>query len=312
MNVQTPKQEFKRLLSNLMRPFFLAQKDGYAALSKIKYLETFVETFLERLIPLAPEWQRSILSNLSVVIEGFDEADLEEKKQKIEKALSLLEEIRRPLPQWEILFTSLEKIPLFTKRWQRVFKKKGFHFLEDVLYFLPNRYEDFRYIKPISEVRPGETILVKGKIVASGLLPVKQGRKRLYKVVISDGTGYLAGIWFNYQLSYMQTEFKKQREVVFFGEVKTYGGEKIIQHPEVKWEVEEFVPAIVPVYPELNGLYPKQVRNFMQKVAEKYTQYLGNPLPSSLQRKYKLPALWEAVYYLHLPPINTSIQALNQ
>ena len=87
MNVQTPKQEFKRLLSNLMRPFFLAQKDGYAALSKIKYLETFVETFLERLIPLAPEWQRSILNNLSVVIEGFDEADLEEKKQKIEKGI---------------------------------------------------------------------------------------------------------------------------------------------------------------------------------------------------------------------------------
>ncbi len=312
MHTQAERQEFKRLLFTLMRPFFLAQRDGYAALGKIKYLETFVGMLLERLIPLAPEWQRPVLNSLPAVIKGFDEADLEEKKQKIEKAFSLFEKIRQPSPQWEVLFTALEKIPLFTKRWQRVFKKKGMCFLEDVLYFLPNRYEDFRHIKHIREVKPGETALVKGKIVASGILPVKQGRKRLYKVVISDGTGYLAGIWFNYQLSYMQTEFKRQREVVFFGEVKGYTGEKVMHHPEVKWNVEEFKPAIVPVYPELSGLYPKQVRNFMQKVAARYAHYLGNPLPAFLQRRYKLPALWEAVYYLHLPPIDTSIQALNQ
>ncbi len=311
MPVQVERQEFKRLLFTLMRPFWLAQRDNYAALDRIRYLETFVEALLERLIPLAPEWQKSILGKLPTVIKGFDKANLEKKKQKIKMALCLFEQLRSPLPEWEILFTSLDKIPLFTKRWQQAFRKKGVSLLLDVLYFLPNCYEDLRYFKKIAQVKPGETVLIKGKIVAAGLVSVKQGRRKIYKVIIKDETGYLSGIWFNYKIAYMETEFKVDREVIFFGEIRAYGNQKVMPHPEVIWDIKDFNPQIVPIYPELKGLYPRQVRNFMQRVVKKYAYYLGNPFPEEIQKEYQLPSLWEAVYFLHCPPANISIKALN-
>jgi len=311
-DTKVEKNSISALLSTLLRPFLLAQKNQYAALDKIKFLEVFVATHTEKLMPLAVPWQQAILRDLNTVIKGFDTADYEEKKKKIEQAISLIQQFINPLPQWEVLLTALEHVSLLTPRWQKIFRKKGFVFLEDILYFLPTRYEDHRQIKSIKEAQPSQTVVVQGKIVASGLVPVKRGQRKLYKVIITDGTGYLAGVWFNYNLKYMQTEFKSGKKVIFMGTIHRYGLEKIIHHPEVSWETTEIKPEIVPVYPEVNGVYPRQVRNLMQRIVDKYAHFLGCPLPAYLREKYHLPPLWEAIFYLHCPPVHVSIMALNQ
>lgn len=296
----------------LLRPFLLAQKNQYAALDKIKCLEVFVATHTERLMPFSTPWQQAILRDLNTLMKGFDTADYEEKKKKIEQAISLIKQFINPPPQWEILLTALENIPLLTKRWQKIFRKKGLVFLEDLLYFLPTHYEDHRQIKTIKEAQPGETVVVQGKIVASGLVSVKRGQRKLYKVIITDGTGYLAGVWFNYRLKYMQTAFKSGKKVIFMGTTYRYGLEKVMHHPEVSWESAEIKPEIVPVYPEINGVYPRQVRNLMQRIAEKYAHFLGCPLPHYLREKYSLLPLWKAILHLHCPLLDASISALNQ
>jgi len=265
-----------------------------------------VNTLTQKLVPSSAPWQQEILKHLNQVIRGFDHVPDKEKRKKIEKAISLIQYLIHPSPQWEILLSSLENIPLLTPKWRKIFKKKGIFTLEDLLYFLPTHYEDHRHFKYIKDIQPNQTVVVRGKIIVSGVLPVKQGRRKLYKVVISDGTGQLAGVWFNYQLKYMQAEFKPGREVTFSGLVRHYGWEKVIHHPDVSWD-REIKLEIVPVYPEIDGIYPKQ-----QRIILKYVHFLGCPLPLSLRQTYKLSPLWEAVFHLHHPPANVSVRELNQ
>ena len=270
-----------------------------------------MNTLTQKLVPSSAPWQQEILKHLNQVIRGFDHAPDKEKRKKIEKAISLIQYLIHPSPQWEILLSSLENIPLLTPKWRKIFKKKGIFTLEDLLYFLPTHYEDHRHFKYIKDIQPNQTVVVRGKIIVSGVLPVKQGRRKLYKVVISDGTGQLAGVWFNYQLKYMQAEFKPGREVTFSGLVRHYGWEKVIHHPDVSWD-REIKLEIVPVYPEIDGIYPKQTRNLMQRIILKYVHFIGCPLPLSLRQRYKLSPLWEAVFHLHHPPANVSVRELNQ
>jgi ATP-dependent DNA helicase RecG len=299
------------ILETILRPFLLAQKNDYAALNKIKFLETFVKNLIEKNAPLFTSWQQRGLEDLKQLIRDFDRAKYEEKKKKVAETITLIKRLINPPPQWEILLTSLENVPMLTPKWQKAFRKKEIFSLEDLLYFLPIHYEDYRHFKLIKEAQPNQSVVVGGEIVASGLLAVKKGRRKLYKVVISDSSGKLVGVWFNYQLKYMQTEFKPARQVIFSGIVHLYGMEKVIYHPEVVWE-KKIKPQIVPIYSEISGVYPRQLRNLMQKIIAKYAHFLGCPLPVSLRQRYNLSPLWEAVFYLHFPQLKASIVALNQ
>jgi len=304
-------ESFEKLIEKLLRPFLLAKRNNYAALEKIKFLESFVSIMIEKLMPLSAPWQQTILNQLRNIIKGFDTASRLEKQNKVDQIIKLIKNLYQPPPCFEVLLTAIDNIPLLSTRWKKIFQKKGLFSLEDLLYFLPTRYVDHRHFRRIEELKPEETAIIQGKIIASGITPIKQGERKLYKVVISDGTGYLSGVWFNFKLKYMQKEFKPGRTVTFIGTIYQYGGEKIIYHPEVNWK-KEIKPEIVPIYPEIDGVYPKELRHIMQKIALNYASFLGCPLPEEIRKEYNLLPLWKAVLSLHTPEINTSVSALNR
>ena len=80
-----------------------------------------------------------------------------------------------------------------------LFAHKGLHTILDLFYFTPIRYEDRTKITPINRAEEGNKALVRGRVLYGKEERFIRNRKRLYKIVISDGEGRLELLWFSYK-----------------------------------------------------------------------------------------------------------------
>jgi ATP-dependent DNA helicase RecG len=92
----------------------------------------------------------------------------------------------------------------------------GIQTVEDVLFHLPLRYEDRTQIKPIAELRVGETVLIEGAVQSA---EVKFGRRRTLVCTFSDGTGTVMLRFFHFYASQQQS-LKPGVRLRCFGEVR--------------------------------------------------------------------------------------------
>ena len=107
-------------------------------------------------------------------------------------------------------------------------KLYGIEIIIDVLYHIPRKYLDRTNIKMINQTKIGEQAVVIGKVVSKNMKIL--GKRRLFQVTISDGTGELQCIWFN-SLSWIIEKFKINDQVAAFGKIEFYNGLKIT-HPD--------------------------------------------------------------------------------
>ena len=63
----------------------------------------------------------------------------------------------------------------------------GIQTIENLLYYFPFRYEDFSEQKKIIDIRPGETVTIRGKITEIKNPPTR-GRRHITEVYIEDET----------------------------------------------------------------------------------------------------------------------------
>src|SRR4030042_6128236 len=113
--------------------------------------------------------------------------------------------------------------------------KKGIYTVEDALYFLPRRYDDRRVITRIADAAGyGDCQTVMGKIVSISIVPYQGGRKKFFKMSVSDTTGVLTAKWFHFNYRSMMSRFKKNDHVILSGQIKFYGLQKEVHHPEIE------------------------------------------------------------------------------
>ncbi len=73
----------------------------------------------------------------------------------------------------------------------------GLRTLGDMLYYYPNRYEDYSQLKPIKSIWYGEQLTVIGTIQSVTTRPIRNGASTIVEAVLSDSTGTLRLSWFN-------------------------------------------------------------------------------------------------------------------
>ncbi len=197
------------------------------------------------------------------------------------------------------------------------FSKKGIVTIYDALYFLPIRYEDRRNIKKISHLIPGKREVVLGEIIAAG----DSGyRKKIFEVIVGDGSGFLSAKWFNYNIRYMRNIFKKGKKVLLYGEVQVFGGKREIIHPDVEivdGEDESRNDSInfnriVPVYSEIDGLYQKVIRRIMKRIVDENLDFLIDPFGEEILKRYDLPSLKQSFRDIHFPEGDMDENQLNR
>jgi ATP-dependent DNA helicase RecG len=184
----------------------------------------------------------------------------------------------------------------------------GLHHLEDLLFLLPNRYEDRTTLVKIGSLQVGKHFLVSGKVLLSDT--VYRGRRNLL-VRISDDTGQLTLRFFHYSKQ-QQIQFQTGVVLSCFGDVRIGPLGLEMVHPEYRIlkPNQELITsdALTPIYPTTEGVQQGRLRNLTSQVIKIATSSPPEELLSDeLRQKYNMPALFDALLYLHQPPPDTDI-----
>ncbi len=193
----------------------------------------------------------------------------------------------------------------------------------DALYTLPSRYEDRRKFKKIAELCENSHEVFSGEILATGEAVTSRSRRRIYEVVVSDGSGQISLKWFHYKKPWMDRKFTPGQQAVFSGEVKRFGLMREVHHPEVDLlspgqtlaDYQSSNPLafgrILPVYPLTEGLTQLSARKIWKQAVDLFAQYVSSPLPTALAKTYDLMPLAEALKQAHWPDDNADMSLLN-
>src|SRR3972149_6845706 len=327
--------QFSQIISNLLKPLCFASKDNFAHLAAIKDVEALIQNLCGQALALPiPEKDIRRVKDIKDMFEGFDMLALDKKKEKIKKALEIIQVVKNhvleswkdfvsvsPSPPFsdsqtfyainEIktrlskLSTSLTAVKSIGPKLAQIFAKKGLNTVEDILYCMPIRYEDRRQMKKIVRVIAGAKEVASGEIMALG--EVFYGRRRVFEITIGDGSGFLRLKWFNYRLPAMKKKYKIGQRLVVYGEINIFGGHKDIIHPDVgifeKGDEVDSISfnAIVPVYSQVANMHQKTVRRIIQNIVDEFVSHAVGSVPLSILKRYGLMELTNAVSEIHKP-----------
>lgn len=220
------------------------------------------------------------------------------------------------------LATPLDKVRGVGPRIAEKLAKMGLSDVESALYTLPLRYEDRRQVRKIAQLQNQGIQVFFGKILAAGESQTARRRKKLYEVVVSDGTGQLSLKWFHYRRPWMEQRFTVGRSAIFIGEPRRFGAAREVHHPEVQFLAEgqslaDLTAAdplsfgcILPVYPLTEGLHQKTARKIWREVVERFAPLASSPLPAAICQRHNLLPLHQALQQAHWPSTETSLQQL--
>ena len=193
----------------------------------------------------------------------------------------------------------------------KLLQRLGIQTVEDLLYYLPRRYEDRRRIKSISEVNIGTFETIKGKALAFGEQTTKKGLN-IFRMAVGDPTGIIQAIWFNQP--YMRDKFRIGEALILYGKVEKFASLQI-NNPEYEIVTASKGPSIhmsriVPIYSVTENLNQRWFRNIMKFTVDNYVDEIREILPFEMRKRNNLMILKEAVRNIHFPVSNLVLKKL--
>lgn len=198
------------------------------------------------------------------------------------------------------LDSSVQYVPRVGPRMAQLLSKLGITTVEDLLWHVPFRFDDFSLIVPISRIKPGETVTISGLIHSIVNLTTKSG-KRMQQATIHDDTGKLTVIWFNQP--FLTRVLPVGTAVRLAGKIDWFGNKLVMSSPvyEIPTTDSLHTGRLVPVYPETEGVTSKWLRGRIAEVLEKISAELIDWLPEPTKTSYGLIDLPKAVSSVHFP-----------
>lgn len=181
----------------------------------------------------------------------------------------------------------------------------GIERIEDLLWHLPARYEDYSKLRTISELEPGEQATVVANLWEVTERKVSMNRQ-MVQGVLSDGTGTLRATWWNKWIKKQLTPGSTMR---FSGKVGLFMGQKTLENPVFEDIDEEMVSTgrISPVYRLTEGIQGNRMRSIVRTALTQFADQLVDPLPESVCSQYDLPDLETAIRQVHVPDDQSSL-----
>lgn len=186
------------------------------------------------------------------------------------------------------------------KMYARRLSNLGIFKLNDFLFHIPFRYDDYTLISKIGLLQPGETVTIKGSVEKIENNYTRRW-KSLQKAKISDETGEIDVIWFNQP--YIPKTIKTGDKVSLSGKVDMDGEKKIMKSPDYEIILNDeaiHTGRLVPVYPETKGISSKWIRRQVFKILEEYKNF-EDYIPAQLLKKNNLIDLSSAIHAIHFP-----------
>jgi len=227
------------------------------------------------------------------------------------------------------LATSVQYVKGIGPRLADILAAKGIHTLDDLLHYLPFRYEDRLNPRTIPELRAGEMATVIAEVRTSGLFRTR--RMPLFQMTAGQGRARLKCIWFH--AAYLRDKFQPGQIVALYGKVEADSRSGELQIVQPQFEIigdadvenetdspsaEQKIAAsleigrIVPIYESAgNGrLTSRWFRRVIHKALESLAADLPDPIPAVVRRRLGLIPPREALCKVHWPDPGENLQNL--
>src|SRR5215470_6415124 len=112
--------------------------------------------------------------------------------------------------------TSVQYVKGIGPRLAEILSAKGVNTVDDLLHYLPFRYEDRLNPRSVAELRAGEMATVIAEVRNSGLFRTR--RMPLFHLTVGQGRHRLKCLWFN--APYLQDRFQPGQMVALYGKVE--------------------------------------------------------------------------------------------
>jgi ATP-dependent DNA helicase RecG len=198
---------------------------------------------------------------------------------------------------------------------------KGLTTVEDLLGYVPFRYEDRSNVKTIGQLAPGEMATVIADVRSTKMSGFKRRSLGMFEARFTDASrAILVGKWFHG--GYLANVLAEGMKVALFGKVEfdSYAGELTMLHPEMEiltgeedeGEAALHVGRVVPIYEGTGKVTTKQIRTFVYRILKSLDeQQVTDALPQFLRDRLKLPDRWRAIRDIHFPPPESDLRLLN-
>lgn len=212
------------------------------------------------------------------------------------------------------LSTPVQFVKGIGPRLAQVLAAKGIGTVDDLLHYLPFRYEDRLNPRSIAELRPGEMATVIAEVRNSGLFATR--KMPIFQMTAGQGRSRLKCLWFN--ATYLKDKFHPGQMVALYGKVDVdKRGELQIIQPQVEFlgdfseESDEAtdrkvassleIGRIVPIYEAAGRLTSRWFRRVIHAALQELTPELPEPIPPAVCAHLSLVSPREALQKVHWP-----------
>jgi ATP-dependent DNA helicase RecG len=192
--------------------------------------------------------------------------------------------------------------------------------VEDLLHYLPMRYEDRSNLARISQLQDSQTASVEVMVRVGGIIPLKGGRLKMYEFIATDGEAQVRAYWWN-QI-YLNRVFQRGSRVILYGQWKMnrYKGYFEVENPEYELLTDDdddpetsaiHTARRVPIYRKLGDFRTRQLRSIFHHLLDNLGEDAAESLPDEIIARCNLIPRLEALRKVHFPADDSPIDDYN-
>jgi len=201
--------------------------------------------------------------------------------------------------------------------------KRGIHTLEDLLAYLPFRYEDRIHFSQVKDVRPGNIYTLRVRVASGSAVRGMRGRAAIYHLLVKDETGFSLACKF-FHGGYLEDRLKTGQLLVLHGKVEVdrlRPARMEMVNPQFELLSDDAdnhtadsteVGRIVPIYEAIGTFGTRAIRRATYAALQHLDPNLPDLLPASIRKRMNFPLRRDAIIQTHFPAPDSSLDALNQ
>jgi ATP-dependent DNA helicase RecG len=196
--------------------------------------------------------------------------------------------------------------------------QRGIYTLEDLLNYLPFRYEDRIHFSKIKDVQPHGVYTLRARVMSGQAVRGMYGRDAIYHLLVQDDSGSLPCKFFHG--GYLEGRLKPGQELILHGKVeidKQRPARREMVNPQLELLNSQEVDSaemgrIVPIYEAIGTFGSRQIRRAIYATLQNLDQRVVDVLPLDLLQRLKLPSRRGALIQTHFPSPEESLDSINQ
>ena len=195
--------------------------------------------------------------------------------------------------------------------------KRGILTLEDLLNYLPFRYEDRIHFSRIKDVQPNGVYTLRARVMSGQAVRGRYGRDAIYHLLVQDESGSLPCKFFHG--GYLEGRLKPGQELILHGKVeidKLRPARHEMVNPQIEvlgaGEVDSAeMGRIVPIYEAIGTFGTRMIRRAVYATLQNLDPNIPDILPPALRERLRYPSRRDALICAHFPTQGESLAALN-